>query len=325
MLNRSTFRCTFRGNYQDTTFIGTSISITILSTLHLLDILRIQFDRLVTTMTSGETEFDENLETAFIDILLSTESKNDETEDDQQRLAHWLAAVGATVEALWKNNDAEKWASTLIQRVPRSMTCRTSNISQKTNLSQLDELVKKAMIHVLIGSILLQQTDLERQKQGLIELENAEVLRSAIRKLQKTRNEEQENDLEYIVMALAEFVVSFIGLSSWIDAMKLQDNSNEKEILIDEQIRESSLTLRRMIRHPSLLENQQSIVDRLSRLGRFISHLPGDADSACDLSEEEEDNNKNEEEDKQDQIELTHHQIMVKRAEKAQSIFHGLA
>lgn len=300
------------------------VPVTILSTLHLLDTLRIQFDRLVSTMTSGETDFDETLETAFIDIMLLTEPKG-ESEDDQQRLAHWLAAVGATVEALWKNTDAEKWAPTLIQRVPRSMTCRTSSVSQKANLNQLDELVKKAMIHVLIGSILLKQDDPERQRQGLIELENAEVLRSAIRKLQKTRTEEQENDLEYVVMALAEFVVSFTGLSSWIETMKVQDNSAEKEILIDEQVRETSLTLRRMIRHPALLENQQSIVDRLDRLGRFINQLPGDNDSACDLEDEEkqsddEDSNACE----QEKDELTHHQVMVKRAEKAQLIFHGL-
>ncbi|KAG2233875.1 hypothetical protein INT48_005216 [Thamnidium elegans] len=300
------------------------VPVTILSTLHLLDTLRIQFDRLVSSMTSGETEFDETLETAFIDIMLLTESKN-ESEDDQQRLAHWLAAVGATVEALWKNNDAEKWAATLIQRVPRSMTCRTSSVSQKANLNQLDELVKKAMIHVLIGSILLKQADPERQKQGLIELENAEVLRSAIRKLQKTRNDEQENDLEYVVMALAEFVVSFTGLSSWIETMKLQDNSAEKEILIDEQVRETSLTLRRMIRHPALLENQQSIVDRLDRLGRFINHLPDDNDSACDLEDVEEKQTDDDNICEQEKDELTHHQVMVKRAEKAQLIFHGLA
>ncbi|GAA5798882.1 hypothetical protein HPULCUR_004289 [Helicostylum pulchrum] len=305
------------------------VPVTILSTLHLLDTLRIQFDRLVSTMTSGETEFDETLETAFIDIMLLTKPKSESEDDnDQQRLAHWLAAVGATVEALWKNNDAEKWAPTLIQRVPRSMTCRTSSVSQKANLNQLDELVKKAMIHVLIGSILLKQGGPERQKQGLVELENAEVLRSAIRKLQKARNND-EQDLEYVVMALAEFVVSFTGLSSWIETMKVGDISAEKEILIDEQVRETSLTLRRMIRHPALLENQQSIVDRLDRLGRFINQLPGDNDSACDLDDEEKQTDDEEDSSnaacEQEKDELTHHQVMVKRAEKAQLIFHGLA
>ncbi|KAI9354929.1 hypothetical protein BD770DRAFT_346894 [Pilaira anomala] len=296
------------------------VPVSLLSNLHLLDTLRIQFDRLVSTMTSGETEFDETLETAFIDIMLMTET---DREEDHQ-LAHWLAAVGATVESLWKNTqDAEKWASTLIQRVPRSMSCRTTHVSHKANLNQLDELLKKAMIHVLIGSILLKQQDPVRQKQGLVELENAEVLRSAIRKLQKTRNDEQ--DLEYVVMCLAEFVVSCIGLNAWLEAMKLDGLSPEKEILIDEQVRETSLSLRRMIRHPALLENQQSIVDRLSRLNRFIAHLPGDPDSACDLSEDDDDDDDDQVEGcEQEHVELSHHQVMVKRAEKAQLIFHGL-
>lgn len=296
------------------------VPVAILSTLHLLDSLRIQFDRLVTMMTS--THHEDTLDTAFIDIMLLTET-NSGLEDDQQRLVHWLAAVGATVEAIWKNEDANQWVSTLIQRVPRSVTCRASTVTQKSNLSQLDEITKKAMIHILVGSILLKDEDTERQKQGLIELENSEVLRSAIRKLQKSRTEEQEGDLESIVMSFAEFVVSFIGLGSWIESMKLKDISNEKEILVDEQIREVSLTLRRMIRHPSLLENQQSIVDRLSRLSRFIARHPGDTDSACDLSDEEEDN-----EDvcvKEEDQHLTHHQVLIKRSDKAQLILHGLA
>jgi Arc/MetJ-type ribon-helix-helix transcriptional regulator len=294
------------------------VPVAILSTLHLLDSLRIQFDRLVNMMTSPHTE---TLDTAFLDIMMLTESTS-ESEDDQQRLIHWLAAVGATVEALWKNEDASQWASTLIQRVPRSVTCRASTVTQKSNLNQLDEITKKAMIHILVGSILLKDKDSERQKQGLIELENSEVLRSAIRKLQKSRTEEQEGDLESIVMSFAEFVVSFVGLGSWMESMKLKELSNEKEILIQEQIREVSLTLRRMIRHPVLLENQQSIVDRLARLSRFMAHHPGDADSACDLSEEDD-----QEEEvcvKEEEQHLTHHQILIKRADKAQLILHDL-
>lgn len=299
------------------------VPVSILSTLHLLDSLRIQFDRLVNTMTSRDAGFNESLETYFLDILLMTESHS-ESEDDQQRLAHWLAAVGATVEALWKNNNAEKWLPILIQRVPRSMTCRASSVAQKANLNQLDELLKKSMIHVLVGSVLLKQEDVDRQKQGLIELENAEILRSAIRKLQKSRSaaDDQEGDLESGVMALAEFVVSYIALGSWIDVMRLKDISSEKEILIGEQVRETTLSLRRMIRHPALLENQQSIVNRLSRLGRFIAHHPGDADSACDLSEYDDDE---EEQQECEQEGLDHHQILIKKADKAQLIFHGLA
>lgn len=332
------------------------VPVAILSTLHLLDSLRIQFDRLISTIASHDDSFDESLETAFLDIMLLTEpstptNRNEDdgavasTTNDQQRLAHWLAAVGATVEALWKNNveQAEKWIPTLIQRVPRSMTCKASNVSQKALLNQLDELIKKAMIHVLVGAILLKGTDVEKQKQGLVELENAEVLRIAIRKLQSKikmsakLDVEDDCDLESTVMALAEFVVSFIGLESWISAMKLEVSA-EKEILIDEEVRESTLNLRRMVRLPSLqqtVSDNQSIVDRLSRLGRFITHRPGDADSACDLSDEEDDDENddcNSTENSQDQDEASNsdktpntHSFMIKRSDKAQLILRGLA
>ncbi|KAL7316866.1 hypothetical protein PS15m_003301 [Mucor circinelloides] len=332
------------------------VPVAILSTLHLLDSLRIQFDRLISTIASHDDSFDESLETAFLDIMLLTEpstptNRNEDdgavasTTNDQQRLAHWLAAVGATVEALWKSNveQAEKWIPTLIQRVPRSMTCKASNVSQKALLNQLDELIKKAMIHVLVGAILLKGTDVEKQKQGLVELENAEVLRIAIRKLQSKikmsakLDVEDDCDLESTVMALAEFVVSFIGLESWISAMKLEVSA-EKEILIDEEVRESTLNLRRMVRLPSLqqtVSDNQSIVDRLSRLGRFITHHPGDADSACDLSDEEDDDENddcNSTENGQDQDEGSNsdktpntHSFMIKRSDKAQLILRGLA
>lgn len=294
------------------------VPVAILSTLHLLDSLRIQFVRLVNLMTTRNNK--EVLDTAFLDILMLTDTTHAQSEDDQQRLVHWLAAVGATVEALWKNEegDAEKYVSTLIQRVPRSVTCRATNVQQSSNLNQLDEITKKAMIHILIGSILLRSDDVERQKQGLIELENAEVLRSAMT-IRKKNRDESEGDLEATVMALAEFVVSFIGLGSWIDAMKLKEISSDKEILINEQIRECSLSLRRMIRLPVLSENQQSIVDRLSRVSRFITHHPGDAGSTSDDDEVEEDNTQEESED------LSHHHTLIKRADKAQLILHGLA
>ncbi|KAI9487376.1 MAG: hypothetical protein EXX96DRAFT_605344 [Benjaminiella poitrasii] len=323
------------------------VPVAILSTLHLLDNLRIQFDRLMSTMASRSehsNSYDESLETAFFDIMLLTEPANNSTAEyedantisDQQRLAHWLAAVGAIVEAIWKNNteQAEKWLPTLLQRVPRSMTCRASTVSQKSILNQLDELIKKAMIHILVGAVFLKSDDTEKQKQGLIELENAQVLRSAIRKLQSkvaraaaATNEQQEgyesSDLESTVMVLAEFVVSYIGLESWIDSMKLI-TSAEKEILIEESVSEITLNLRRMIRLPSLeaVSGNQTIVDRLSRLGRFIANQPGDADSACDLSDE--DCNSETATLLADEN-LDSHQLLVKKSDKAQSILRGLA
>lgn len=312
------------------------VPVAILSTLHLLDNLRIQFDRLVTLMattednTNSDDELDDDngseisdvIETEFSNIMLLTESsdKKEETNTDQQRLAYWLAAVGATTEALWKNkmDQVEKWLPHLIQRVPRSMTSRGSSVAQKATLNQLDELIKKTMIHTLVGSVLLKDNDVEKQKQGLAELKSAESLRTTIRKQQSkmtshSATNEDGHDLESIVLSLADFVVSFVGLEAWIMAMKL----NQDVVEVEDRVRENTLALRRMIRHPYLqmLGENQSIVDRLTRLGRFISHHPGDADSACDLTDED---NIVETEDN------SAHQIVIKRAEKAQSILHGL-
>ncbi|RCI05298.1 hypothetical protein CU098_010773 [Rhizopus stolonifer] len=311
--------------------------IAILSTLHLLDNLRIQFDRLVSTMGSGGEgrNLDHGSELAFIDIILLTKSNSLEQEDstDQQRLAHWLAAVGAITEGLWKNKleQAEKWLPTLIQRVPRSMSCKANTVPQKAASSQLDELIKKTMIHVLVGATLLKSSDVEKQKQGLVELENAEVLRTAIRKLQnklRPLHENGEVSLEFTVIALAEFAVCFIGLESWINALKLEV-SPEKEILIDEEVRQTTLNLRRMMRYLSsqVLTESQAIVDRLSRLGRFIAHHPGDADSACELSDQEEDEEtrREEEEGQVSQENTNNHKALTRRADRAQSILRGLA
>ncbi|RCI01011.1 hypothetical protein CU097_015208 [Rhizopus azygosporus] len=308
----------------------------ILSTLHLLDNLRIQFDRLVTLMattednTNSDDEFDDDngskisdvIETEFSNIMLLTESsdKKEEASTDQQRLAYWFAAVGATTEALWKNkmDQVEKWLPHLIQRVPRSMTSRGSSVAQKATLNQLDELIKKAMIHTLVGSALLKDNDVEKQKQGLAELKSAESLRTTIRKQQSkmtsySATSEDGHDLESIVLSLADFVVSFAGLEAWITAMKLNQDVAE----VEDHVRESTLALRRMIRHPYLqmLGENQSIVDRLTRLGRFITHHPGDTDSACDITDED---------NVVDAEDSSAHQIVVKRAEKAQSILHGL-
>ncbi|KAI8373372.1 hypothetical protein EDC96DRAFT_499115 [Choanephora cucurbitarum] len=311
-----------------------TVPVAILSTLHLLDHLCTQFDRLISSFTlrseSRNLNSNSRIETAFVDIMLLAGPTSAESDDNtnQQRLAHWLSTVGAIAEALWKNDleQVEKWLPSLMQRVPRSMTCKAATVSQKATLNQLDELTKKTMIHVLVGAALLKNTDVEKQKQGLVELENAEALRSVTRKLQnKLRSanigyEDEEASLECTAMAFAEFVVSFVSLESWINAMTL-DISPEKEILIDEEIREATLNLRRMIRFPCLqtLSQNQFIIDRLSRLGRFIAQNSGDADSACDLSDSEDLNHLLTEE------KMNNRQLCIKKADKAHSILHGLA
>lgn len=279
-----------------------SVPIAILSTLHLLDSLENQYDRLVSTIASDSKRHEP---TAFLDIMMLTSN------DEQQRLAHWLATVGAIVEALWKNEPAHSYIPALIQRVPRSMTCKTG--SQKSTVHQLDEMTKKSLIHTLIGAVLLKGTDVEKQKQGLAELENAQSLRSTIRKASKNR--QTALGLESTVMAMAEFVVSYVGLESWINAMRLEVSA-EKEVMIDEEVREVTLHLRRMIRDLQGVSDHQSIVERLSRLGRYIAHHPGDTDSACDLSDREDEDEDFENDDD--------HQL-IKKADKAQLILRGLA
>jgi hypothetical protein len=305
------------------------VPVAILSTLHLLDNLRIQFDHLIHIMSREEDNQDqsyaESLETAFLDIMLLTEPLQEQTEEsasnDQQRLAHWLAAVGATVEALWKDNieQAEKWLPALIQRVPRSMTCKAGTVSQKSTWNQLDEAMKKTMIHLLVGALLLRNSDVEKQKQGLVELENAEVLyENVIRKLQgklHINNNENESDLEFSVMTQAAFVVAFTGLEAWIMAMKL-DVSPEKELRVNNGALRISVSLRNMTR---ILqgEDKSSMVKRLSHLGQYINQH--DIDSACSLPD-------NEAEDavSTDQEALSNHQILVKKADRAQLILRGL-
>lgn len=234
--------------------------VSILSTFHLLDTLIDQFNRLINNMSSPSSS-----PTEFVDIMLLAPDND---------LVHWLATVGAMVESLWTNqqDDAEQYMSDLL-RVPRAMSSSSHN---QQLAHQQDELVKKIMVHTLVGTLLIKK----KQEGGLQELENAQALRSAIRK-SKYR---YESNLESVVLALAEFVVCLVGLESWISAMKVMP---EKEALIDEQVRDVTLHLRRMIRVPSLVNDNQSMVDRLSRLGRFMAHQEDDDELAI-----EQDNNK---------------------------------
>jgi hypothetical protein len=297
------------------------VPVGILSTLHLLDNLYVQYDRLITQMMLHDNT-DEG--SSFLEMMLVTEENSNgiDNQEDHQRLACWFATVGAVVDSIWKNNTdgCEKWLPKLIQRVPRAITVRTSNPSQKANMNRLDELTKRAMIHLLMGALLMKQNgDDEKQKQGLAELENAHVLRASIRKLVTVLPEEDNRDsIESTVMTLADFVVSFVGLDAWIEAMKMKHNSLEKRVEIEDRVRELSLSLRRMIGHPALesLSENQFIVDRLSRLCRYISHQ--DADSACDLSDSEDDLVSS-------PLSENNEAMIIKKAERAHLILHGLA
>lgn len=314
------------------------VPVGILSTLHLLDNLQTQFSRLIISITTMPLTVEEAQsdvgKTAFTLILDITEtSDSHEKVDDYHRLAHWLAAVGATVDALWRNDveTAEGLVGTLVQKVPRSLISREMDdqdlVGHKKRMNQLDELVKKSIIHVLVGAILIKKDSIKDQQQGVKELWEAEKIKSNIRKLvsrneTKKSNSQQEQDLESSVLALAEFVTAFTGLEGWIAAWRLsprlvQDPKQRDswESSVTEQIRHASLSVRRMIRRHSLdgLLTNQAIIERLSKLCSYLSSQMDDVDSACECSDDEDESPKHTDE------------LRVRRSEKALDILRGLA
>lgn len=318
------------------------VPVGILSTLHLLDNLQTQFGRLIISVTAKplttaqvESDF---YETAFAQLLDITDPQDvNEKVDDYHRLAHWLAAVGGTVEALWKSDTetAEKLIETLVQKVPRSIVSREFTggddgrdlVGHKDRMNRLDELTKKSMIHILVGATLLKKGP-EQQRQGVQELWKAEQIKSSIKKI-TTRNgsrcqqHDDQEDLESSVLALAEFVTAVTGLEAWISAWRLapvlaDEQRDAWENSMTEQVRYASLNLRRMIRRHSLdgLRTNQAIVERLSRLGAYVSSQIDEIDSACECSED-----KNEQPD----TDLYDNHLLMRRSEKALEILRGIS
>lgn len=335
------------------------VPVGILSTLHLLDNLQTQFGRLIISVTAkpltaamvAEQEQSDFNETAFAQLLDITDPIDDhEKTDDYNRLAHWLAAVGATVEALWRSDvkTAEKLISTLVERVPRSLVSREITggdnrdlVGHKDRMNQLDELTKKSMIHILVGATLLKKESCaEQQRKGVEELWKAERIKTSIKKIMSRNNDKKrlhkkaaaaephdEQDLESSVLALAEFVTAVTGLEAWIAAWRLapvlsQDGSEHWENTMTEQVRHASLHLRRMIRRHSLdgLRTNGAIVERLSRLGAYVSTQIDEVDSACECSEFDQDEDNAELGSKSDR-----NDFLARRSEKALEILRGLS
>ncbi|KAF7729892.1 hypothetical protein EC973_003626 [Apophysomyces ossiformis] len=324
------------------------VPVAILSTLHLLDNLQTQFGRLIvsitgvplTTVAASQNGADFS-ETAFDHVLTVTAPVQD-ADNDLQRLARWLAAVGAIVEALWKSDmeTAEKWIPTLVQRVPRSVVAMETNdvdpVNHKSRMNQLDELMKKSMIHMLLGALLLKQSKL---KEGVSELRKSGDFRQSIKRLRSSSRQQTDKtacgtDLESGAMAFAEFVVAVAGLEAWIAAWNLANtmkDAKEREQWEHDAIEQvgcQSLLLRRMMRrHPSLndLPSNQAIVDRLSRLGYFVSRQLDEADSAYECSEEDDEGAYNESSDDEFDVGLDQEELRTRRASKALDILRGLA
>lgn len=313
----------------------------ILSTLHLLDNLQTQFGRLIISVTAkplanAQVDSDFN-ETAFAQLLDITDPQDvNEKVDDYHRLAHWLAAVGGTVEALWKSDTeiAGKLIKTLIQKVPRSLVSREFTgggdsrdlVGHKDLMNKLDELTKKSIIHTLVGATLLKKGP-EQQRQGVQELWKSEQIKSSMKNLMtknglKSFQHDEEEDLESSVLALAEFVTAVTGLEAWISAWRLapvlaNEQRDSWENSITEQVRRASLNLRRMIRRHSLdgLRTNQAIVERLSRLGAFVSSQIDEIDSACECSEDDQD----------DTHDPNENYVLMRRSEKALEILRGIS
>ncbi|KAG0172836.1 hypothetical protein DFQ28_009798 [Apophysomyces sp. BC1034] len=324
------------------------VPVAILSTLHLLDNLQTQFGRLIvsitgvplTTAAASQSGADFS-ETAFDHVLTVTAPIQD-TDNDLQRLARWLAAVGATVEALWKSDmeTAEKWIAMLVQRVPRSVVAMETDdvdlVNHKSRMNQLDELVKKSMIHMLFGAMLLKKSKLQ---EGVDELRKSAHIRQNIKRLRWSRQQADKSlcgtDLESGAMAFAEFVVAVAGLEAWISAWHLastiKDTKEREQCEHDaiEQVGCQSLLLRRMMRrHPSLndLPSNQAIVDRLSRLGYFVSRQLDEIDSAYECSDEDdEEDDRSVSTDDQEVVGLDQEELPTRRASKALDILRGLA
>ncbi|KAK4515522.1 uncharacterized protein ATC70_010472 [Mucor velutinosus] len=327
------------------------VPVGILSTLHLLDNLQTQFGRLVISvtakpLTAAMVAEESERETAFTQLMDITDPamESDNRFGDYHRLAHWLAAVGATVDALWKSDTkaAEKLLKTLVEKVPRSLVSREITgadiVCHKDRMNQLDELIKKSMIHILVGAYLLKQKGEEQRRRGIEELWKAEQIKTQIKKMVNLNKDsstkrryqkkvEHDHDLESSVLALAEFVTHVTGLEAWISAWRLAPvlaaDSKDRDVwenTMTEQVRNASLHLRRMIRRHSLdgLRTNQAIVERLSRLGAYVSSQIDEIDSACECSEFDE-------EHESVGVKKDNSALLVRRSEKALEILRGLS
>jgi hypothetical protein len=274
----------------------------ILSNLYLLDRLESDFRSLIDGMMinspRGATRQDVST-TMFFAYASSLSLK-----DDSRRVADWFTLVGVAVEALWRHDveRAEQSMMTLIQRVPRALVVPGFS-KKKARQGELDAIAKQQVVHMLAGATLL----LKQDDQGIKELEIAESLRQ--RKTKRALTSELEaTHVEGRVMALAEFAVMLVGLEAWISTWRQQHSLDQSNIVqvdnkggakinltpassveeTNEQVRLVSLSLRRMVCRPALagLKTQQIIIDRLSRVGRFVEEHQLDRDDDVDSAYE---------------------------------------
>ncbi|KAI9308398.1 hypothetical protein BJ944DRAFT_227787 [Cunninghamella echinulata] len=348
----------------------------ILSNLYLLDRLESHFRGLIDGMIlpsspSSTTSPGIRQDPSFTMFFAYASSLS--LNDDSRRVADWFTLVGATIEALWRHDAerAEQSMMTLVQRVPRAMIVPGFS-KRKARYGELDAIGKQQLVHLLAGATLI----LKQNKQGVMELEIADELRQRkVKKLPNNASDLEATHVEGRIMALAEFAVMLIGLEAWISTWKNQyswkhhdqdkknntanttttenntapsnnNNSNGDELRLNiekttENVRTTTIYLRRMIRRPALasLETQHIIVDRLSRLCRFVEeHNPlynddddedddvrfeNDIDSAYELSEKEDDHRLLNQPYNQHEKSNSENDRLIRLADKTLSILHG--
>ncbi|KAI9490643.1 hypothetical protein BDB00DRAFT_875106 [Zychaea mexicana] len=234
-----------------------------LSRLHLLDNLRTELGRLVISVTSSpppvsEKKNSDEEQTAFERILYNDDHCH------EHAFPRWLAAVGATVEALWQSDVAAAERAVAV-------------------IEHEKDLLKVKIKVVLQAAVRIQKGDLT----GIELLNETDALQKKIKKVLGYRRPPRERGpvgLEGETMALAEFVVCLAGLHAWIEAWRLG-------VKAFEQIKAQTLVLRRMMRCSTLekLPAHQVLVDRLSRLGYFVSPSGSDDEEEDDYDDENDD------------------------------------
>ncbi|KAI9016433.1 hypothetical protein CLU79DRAFT_847614 [Phycomyces nitens] len=308
------------------------VPVVILSSLHMLDTLQSKFHQLVVAMTASKTREDSQI---FADVLDLTAKDNNQGQerDDHLRAVQWWAAIGATVEALWSTDEstlkndidqASGLLSTLIvNEIPLGLTAE-NNLDSKKKASQIEQFTKLAICYTLSGATMIKNKQFEAGHAKLVIAENIRLESKKFARQNKDSKRTGKLDsnngvsIEDSVTVMADFVVALVGLEAWIKVWKTGEMADAGE-----QVRDLTLVLRRMIRLPSLkvLESNQSLIDRLSQLNRYVAHPSDETDSACDMSDEEEEEEEEEEEDATKASSLESE--VSKRADKALDILHG--
>ncbi|CAO3593281.1 unnamed protein product [Absidia cylindrospora] len=248
-------------------YAPTLIPTAMLSNLHLLNRLESDFQTLIDNMMllhSRPTIDRQQLRSSTYVFFVHTHSLFSSSLDvDARCVANWFTCVGMTVEALWRCDlaRAKEGMVALAQHVPRAMIV-PGNSNKKIRQSELDGLAKQQLVHTLAGATLVLKQDM----QGIKELEMGETY------MQRRDLALEASHMEGRVMALVELAVMLVGLKAWISTW----SSNGMMITVEKtntQIRQMSLSLRRMVCRPALagkLKTQQLMIDRLDRVGRYV-------------------------------------------------------